>query len=422
MKITSPQAKTLLFFLISVFGIATTLSANSSHPNSNRFRGPDGSGLYSAPKLPASWTEKDYQWKLELPGDGQSSPMVWNDHLYLSSSDAGEPKPLLFCLDPKTGKLIWQKNFESLPHNLHQNNSFSSSTTAVDQHHVYFVWSDNAHFQIAAINHDGEEVWRRNLGTNATQHGGGTSPIVFENMVIVQNDCRGPSTNHALNRMTGKTVWKLDRPYEAKGKTSYSTPLIYQPDSDKPYIIFNSTSSGMTAVNPDNGHTLWQLPDLFTKRTIMSPIQVNDLVFSSCGDGNVGFYLVAVRPPKKTGGEAEIAYTIRKSVPYVPTPVAKGNHLFLVSDGGIATCIDASTGEEIWKEKLGDTYFSSPICVDDRIYAVSRRADVVVFRAADEFELLGRTLINQGTNSTPTVDNGRFYLRTDSHLYCLSGR
>jgi outer membrane protein assembly factor BamB len=291
----------------------------------------------------------------------------------------------------------------------------------VDEHHVYFTWSDNAHFQLAALKHDGKEVWRRDLGALENRHGGGISPIVFEDMVIIQKDLRGPSAIYAINRMTGKTIWKVDRRWDDKNQTTFATPLVYQPESGEPYLIFNSISSGMTAVNPKNGQTLWELPDVFPQRPIMSPIQVGELIFSSCGAGNVADSLVAIRPPQMTGDKPEVAYSIRKSAPYVPTPVAKGSHLFMVSDGGIATCIDAPTGKEIWKEKLGDTYFSSPICVDDRIYVVSRRADVVVFRAADKFELLGRTLINQATNATPIIDNGRMYLRTESHLYCLSG-
>lgn len=390
-------------------------------PDTNRFRGPDGSGVYSAPKLPSAWDADDYAWTLELPGEGHSSPIVWKDHLYLTTDVAGEPGSILLCLNPKTGKEIWRVAFASENHTLHPFNAFASSTPAVDEHHVYIAWSDNSHFQIAAVDHNGRGVWQRNLGTHHTQHGGGISPIVFENLVLVANDCRGPSAIHALDGMTGKTVWRMDRPWEEKGKTSYSTPLVYRPENGQPYIIFNSTSSGMTAIKPDTGEILWQLPKLFPKRTIASPMRVGDLIFASCGDGNTAFHMAAVRPPEKAGGEPGLVYTIRKSAPYVPTPVAKGNLLFLVSDGGIATCIDAPTGEEIWKEKLGDTYFSSPILIDDRVYAVSRRADVVVFRASDKFEPLGRTLINQAAHATPVVDSGRLYLRTVSHLYCLGG-
>lgn len=388
-------------------------------PSSNRFHGPDGSGVYSAPNLPVAWSEDDYLWTKKLPGDGHSSPVVWKGHLYITTSISGEPGSILLCLDPETGDEIWHMSFPSENHNLHQFNTFASATPAVDEHHVYIVWSDHSHFQIAAVDHNGRGVWQKNLGTHHTQHGGGISPLVFEDRLFVQNDCRGPSAIHALNRMTGDTLWKIDRPFDPKGKTSYSTPLLYQSPWGAPQIIFNSTSSGMTAVDPYTGQVAWQLADLFPKRTIMSPIQVGDLLFSSCGDGNSGFFIAAIKPPATRDDQPAIAYQIRKSAPYVPTPVAKDNLLFLVSDGGIATCIDAPTGKEIWKEKLGDTYFSSPIRIDDRIYAVSRRADVVVFKAADQFELLGRTLINQSTHSTPIVADGRLYLRTVSHLYCL---
>jgi outer membrane protein assembly factor BamB len=409
----------LFVALLLISSVASFFHTGYSEPTPQRFRGVDASGGYTAKGLPSEWTEADYQWQVTLPGNGHSSPIAWNNRLYLTSTDGGKPGSLLLCYAADTGKEVWRLEFEASDRQLHKFNTFASSTTAVDEHHVYIAWSDAENFQIAAVDHSGKGVWQRNLGSHHTQHGGGISPVVYEDLVIIPNDCRGPSSIHALNRMTGEIVWKVDRPWEEKGKTSYSTPLLYQAAWGEPLMIFNSTSSGMTAVNPSTGETVWQLKDLFPKRTIMSPIQVGELIYSSCGDGNSGFFLVAIRPPVERGEEATIAYQIRKSAPYVPTPVAKDDRLFLLSDGGIATCIEASTGHEIWKGNLRDTFFSSPIRIDDRIFAVSRRADVVVFKAGDEFEILGRTLINQETNATPIVHNEKLYLRTLSHLYCL---
>ncbi|QXD25078.1 PQQ-binding-like beta-propeller repeat protein [Opitutia bacterium ISCC 51] len=401
-----------LIFLLSFSFLAAKQS-------SNRFRGPDGAGIYSAPELPASWSEDDYKWTIELPGDGHSSPIIWDDQLYVTSSDGGQPDSLLLCLNKETGKELWSLQFEASDRKLHQFNTFASATPAVDEHHVYIAWSDADRFQIAAVNHDGKGAWQRDLGKHNTQHGGGISPIVFENMVLIGNDCRGPSALHALDRMTGETIWSVDRPWDPKGKTSYSTPLLYTGYDGETQVIFNSASSGMTALDPRTGKLLWQVPDLFPQRTISSPMLAGGLIFASCGAGNAAHSFVAVRPPSGPNQEAEVAYKIRKSAPYVPTPVAKGDQLFLVSDGGIATCIDAPTGNEIWKGNLRDTFFSSPIQIDDRILAVSRRADVVTFKVDDSFEILGRTLINQPTHATPIVDNERLYLRTVSHLYCL---
>ena len=405
--------------LTYLFAISVASLANAELSDTNRFRGPDGSGVYTAPDLPTSWTEKDYAWTVELPGEGHSSPIVWKEHLYLTCSDGDQPDSLLLCINKSTGDQIWSLGFEASRRKLHQFNTFASATPAVDEHHVYIAWSDTNRFQIAAVSHDGKGVWERNLGAHNTQHGGGISPIVFEDMVIIANDCRGPSAIHALNRMTGETIWSIDRPWDAKGKTSYSTPLLYQGYDNKTQIIFNSASSGMTALDPYTGKTIWEVPDLFPQRTISSPVLAGGLIFASCGAGNSAHSFVAVRPPSGPDAKAEVAYKIRKSAPYVPTPVAKGNQLFLVSDGGIATCIDAPTGEEIWKGNLRDTFFSSPIRIDDRILAVSRRAQVISFKASDAFEVLGSTLINQPTHSTPIVDDERLYLRTDSHLYCL---
>ncbi|MDA1066257.1 MAG: PQQ-binding-like beta-propeller repeat protein [Verrucomicrobia bacterium] len=422
MKTSSFPKTVIAGSLLMLASYCSTVAAAKESEKPNRFRGHDGSGVYSAPTIPSSWSEEDYLWSIELPGDGHSSPIIWKDHLYLTSSVAGQPNSLLLCLNPKTGKEIWRLSFESAFRKLHQFNTFASSSPAVDTQHVYVAWSDANRFQLAAVNHKGQAVWQRDLGAHDTQHGGGISPIVFEDLVLIANDCRSPSKIHALNKFTGETVWDIDRAWDPNGKTSYSTPLLYRSKDGQTQIIFNSASSGMTAINPRTGETIWQLPDLFPKRTIGSPILVSDLIIASCGDGNAGHFLAAVRPPSKKGGVPEVVYKIQKSAPYVPTPVAKDNKLFLVSDGGIATCIDAPTGEEVWKGNLRDTFFSSPIRIDDRIFAVSRRAEVVVFKADDSFEILGRTLINEATHSTPIVDNGRLYLRTVSKLYCLAGK
>ena len=412
----------ICILFIPVSGMASDLVPGEKEPpalESNRFRGPEGSGIYTAKNLPLSWNEDDYLWTLQLPGHGHSSPMAWGDRLYVTSTDRGSPLLILLCLDSRSGQEIWRRSFTSEAHRLHRLSSYATSTPAVDQYHVYMVWSNHGHFNIAAIDHAGKEVWRRDLGTRVTSHGGETSPIVLGDRVIVANDSKGPSSIHALDRMTGETLWKRERPNAPKGKASYCTPLVYHTPRGDKQLIFNSTSSGMTALNPENGEVIWEMPHLYSDRTILSPIPIGEYIIASSGSGTGGGNLIAVRPPTRAGEEPAIAYRIRKSAPYVPTPVSKGDRLFLVSDGGIATCIDGPSGEEIWKAKLGDSFFSSPIRVDDRIYAVSRRADVVVFSAADTFEILGRTLINQDCHATPIVHQGRLYLRTVSHLYCL---
>ena len=422
----SQNMKRYLFSICILFIPVSGMASNSGPVEvkpatleSNRFRGPEGSGIYTAKDLASAWSEDDYHWTLELPGDGHSSPIGWGDQIYITSTDRGNPQVILLCLDSRSGKEIWRRSFTSAAHRLHQFSSYATSTPAVDRHHVYLVWSNRQHFNIAAIDHSGKQVWRRDLGTRVTSHGGESSPIVLQEMVIVANDSKGPSFIHALDRMTGETIWQRERSNDPKGKASYSAPLVYRTARGDKQLVFNSTSSGMTALNAKNGEVIWQIPDLFSDRTILSPLQVGEYIFGSCGSGAGGNILTAVRPPVQDGAQPEIAYRIRRSAPYVPTPVSQGDRLFLVSDGGIATAIDVPTGKKIWQAKLGDSFFSSPIRIDDRIFAVSRRANVIVFRAADAFEILGRTLINQTCHATPIVHQGRLYLRTDSHLYCV---
>jgi outer membrane protein assembly factor BamB len=384
-----------------------------------RFRGPNGSGISAAQTVPVRWSEADYNWKVRLPGVGHSSPVLWGDRIFVTSADEATGKRVLQCLRTTDGRQLWLREFGGEKAGKHQDNSFASATPAVDDRHIYVSWGNASEFLVVALDHDGKEAWRIDLGPYKAGHGFGASPIVHEGLVIVPNEQQGPSSLVALDGATGKVRWKVAR----ESKATYITPCVYQPRGKPAELIFSNYEHGITSLNPKTGERNWEL-SVYDRRhvetAIGSPIVAGDLILGTCGWLGVRQEVVAVRP--EPGEQAREVYRITRSAPLCTTPLVKDELLFLWSDQGIVTCADLQTGEEHWRERVPGAYYSSPICVGAHIYNVSRDGDVIVLAAGKRFEQVARNRLGEGSHSTPAVAGGRLYLRTFTHLISIGGK
>jgi outer membrane protein assembly factor BamB len=312
----------------------------------------------------------------------------------------------------------------------HKFNSYASSTPAVDGERVYVVWNEPDHFMLAALDHNGKELWKRDFGAFVSQHGCGISPIIYKDKVILGNEQddakevpRGTRTGDsfvvAVDVKTGKTVWQTPR---RSAVVAYSTPCVYEPKDGKPAIIFNSQGHGIYGVDPDTGKVLWEYEKAFTMRSVSSPVVAGDIILGSCGSGGGGNFVTAVKAGgKSTDAKPELAYQLKKSAPYVPTGVTVGNLIWLWSDGGILTCVDAPSGEIRYQERVGGNFFGSPVWIDGRLYCVSTAGELVVAEASDKFNVLHRFLLNDTCHTTPAVALGRMFIRTEKHLLSIGG-
>ncbi len=382
-----------------------------------RFRGPNGTGVSDAKTIPVKWSAADYNWKVKLPGGGHSSPVLWGGRIFLAAADAVNFSVL--CLDEKDGRLRWKKDYPHGDYELHKFSSFASATCAVDDGRVYFTRQEGRETFLCALTHDGEPAWERPLGAFESQHGSGHSPIVHGEFVIIANDQDRASAIMAVERTTGRQLWSVPR---AAGMADYSVPCLIETPGNPALIIFNSKEDGISAVELETGRLQWSTGGGVLKmRSVSSPIVAGGLTFASCGSGAGGNYVIAVQPPAHGSGPATVKFEVRKSAPYVPTPIAHGDRVFLWSDGGIVTCIDPATGEQKWQERAGGNYFSSPVCVDGRLYGTADTGEVVVLAAGDEFNVLARNELGELSRATPAVANGRIYFRTWEHLISLGG-
>jgi outer membrane protein assembly factor BamB len=401
--------------------VALGAMASSAHgENWDRFRGPNGAGESEAAGIPVEWTEDDYLWQRPLPGVGHSSPVVWGDRLFVTSADPKSAEQIVLAFDTRSGEPLWEKRFASHTYTMHADNSYATSTPAVDADQLFVLWLDGDSVTLAALTHDGIEIWKRQIASLDEKHGFGTSPVVIGDVVCVANetDDARHSVVMGLDRASGETRWTVPR---GTGKTAYATPFVWKSPDGRELLLAASMGSGLSAFDPATGEVVWQvleqdLPD----RCVSSPIEAAGLLLVSCGSGNNGMHLIAVRPGANGEPPTE-AYRLRQGVPNIPTPVVAEDLLFLWHDRGTVSCLDAATGEQHWRERIGGHFHSSPVRIGDRIYGLSKNGEVVVLAADKEFKLLARNDLGDTCQATPAVANDRIYYRTESSLICLGG-
>jgi outer membrane protein assembly factor BamB len=407
--------------ILLVFGLFALPDADGREWT--RFRGPNGQGQSDAVTIPTEWTAQDVNWQIDLPGIGHSSPVIWDQKLFVASAKPDTGARVLFCIRTTDGHKLWEKELAGSTHGLHPQNTYASSTPSCDGEHVYFAWATPEQYNLAAFDHAGNQIWQRNLGACTSKHGFGTSPIVYDDMVIITNDQDGESWVAAVDRKSGETCWKIPREQQRPQNASYSTPLILTREGREPELILHSWAHGISSHDPRTGSVNWEAT-VFDRRPVSSPVLVAGLIVGSCGDGAGTNSVVAIRPGDSNGKKAEIAYKIpRAGAPYVPTLVAADDLLFLWKDDGVLTCLDAASGKQHYRQRVGGQYHSSPIRVGDRIFCLSADSEMVVIAASKEYQILARNKVADDlSRATPAVADGRMYVRTQSKLFSIGGK
>jgi outer membrane protein assembly factor BamB len=421
--------------LFAISLILFVLATPSSAQEWTRFRGPNGTGESETTTIPASWTDKDLNWKIELPGIGHSSPVLWGEKIFILSADPKTATRYVLCINSKDGKEIWRREYPGVPHHLHVNSSFASVTPAVDGERVFVAWSDPDFTRLMALDHSGNEVWTINLGSWISQHGFGCSPMLYNDLVVLncsQEDSKrqgDPKPKEsfivAVEQSTGKIRWRTDRKINS---SSYSVPTVRKNEAGQDELLCNTQAEGLFALDPITGKENWSAPVL-SMRSVSCPLYVAGLVFGTTGAGAGGHYLVTVKPGKEPQEEYRIkrtpaGYPQASIASYVGTPVCKGNLMFIFEDQiGHASCIDAATGSFHWfKARLCAPCFGSPVRAGDKIFVVDTDGTVTCLAADKEFKELGRTELKELSRSTPAIANGCMYVRTVSHLLSVGGK
>lgn len=381
------------------------------------WRGPTGDGIAAAGQNPPTqWSEREnVLWKTQVPGRGHSSPTVVGDHIYMATSDTARGSQSILCFDRQNGKLLWQTEVHKTgaESGKHSHANPASSTVACDGERLYINFLNSGAVHTSALDRNGKVVWQRKVCDYVTHQGFGSSPMIYEGLVLVSADHRGGGVIAGLDRKTGKIVWNVPRPKIA----NYTSPAILQAGGRMQMVM--SGCNLLTSLDPATGNKIWELEGS-TEETVTSAVTDGTRVFMS--GGYPRNHTVAVM----ADGSGKIAWQNSTRV-YVPSKIAKAGHLYATLDSGIAVCWKSDTGEELWKERLGGDFFASPVMVGDRIYASNIAGKMYVFEATpSKFKLLAQNQLGDEAYASPSICGDRIYLRVakkgeprQEFLYCI---
>lgn len=382
------------------------------------WRGGEKHGVSAAVRLPQVWSEgQGVRWKVEVPGRGNSSPVVWQDQVFLTSVIDGQAFVLSF--DRTDGKVLWQQPVGEVSGPSHSKNGYASATIATNGEQVFATFSGLGLF---AFDTKGNALWNVPLVHARHEWGLASSPVLYENLVIQLSDGDHPSALFAVDRLTGQEVWRAQR--ESRG--AWCSPVVVtigSGASQRAEIVVNGTGSvsgsqgEVIGYDPQSGHELWRARGT-TDIPCPTLIVGEDVIVSTSGSNGPIF---ALRP----GGQGDVTETRRlwrlpNGGAYVPTGVIYEDRLVLVSDGGVVTCHQLSDGAQLWRKRLHGAFSASLVAGGGNIYAVNERGDVYVFRASHRFELIATNRLQEACLATPAIAHGELYLRTARHLYCIS--
>ncbi len=378
-----------------------------------QFRGPTGQGISEEHGLPLTWSEtKNVRWKVEIPGRGWSSPVIQGDRIWLTTATDEGKSLRAIAVNANTGAILQNVEIFHLKSAKLTNskNSFASPTPVVEGDRVYVHFGA---FGTACITQSGEIVWKTRLEYDNGQHGTGGSPVVYDDLLIVSCDGNDVQFVVALDKATGKVRWKKMR----EGYQAYTTPLVVSlPGGDQ---VISPGAFRAIAYEPRTGKEIWQVKYGEGFSNVPRPVYGNGLVFICTGFQQAS--LLAVRPDGRGDvTKSKIEWRLDRGVPLTPSPLLVGTELYMVSDNGIATCVDAKTGQELWRARLGGNYSASPIYADGKIYFLSEEGESVVIAPGRELKHLATNQLDGPTLASMAVSAGSLFIRSATHLYRIS--
>lgn len=405
--------------LLSVCLIVSLLIATSQAEQWPGWRGPRHDGTSTAQALPLTWSvDKDIAWKTKIEGIGHSSPIIWNDQIFLTTCNLETKERKLLCLQRQTGGLLWQRVVLVAPlEKKHQLNSYASSTPITDGEHVWVTFLDSTRFIIACFDMTGKEVWRQSPGEFYSMHGFCSAPTLYKNLVIVNGDHDVPDESRlaylvALDKTTGQEVWRANRPNRIR---SYCPPVVFSAEGRDQLVI--SGSKCVASYDPNTGKELWII-DGPTEQFAASLVQHDDLLFMTGGFPER--HIMAIRP-EGSGNvtNTHVAWHHPKGAAYVPSPVAVDHLLYLVTDEGILHCFDTKTGRQHYERRLNGKFLASPVTTAGFVYFPDQAGVTHVIKAGKQFDEVARNDLKEEIFASPAVAGNNLFLRTVTHLFCI---
>lgn len=424
-KIRSFHLATCVFSLLISFGILGSPSSHVAAEGWSRFRGPSGNGIAEATSnVPTEWSrDTNIAFRTPLPGQGWSSPVVSDGRIYLSAAipagEAGDSKSpdfdlSLIVLDAKSGDVLktvslMRQTAEKSP-KIHKKNSHASPTPIVDGDRVFVHFGYQG---TACVDLDGNVIWKNRDLFFKPVHGNGGTPVLVDDKLIFTCDGASDPKVVALDANTGEVVWEVERPNDASRKFSFCTPALISVNGQRQVIAPGSDC--VLSISPDDGRVIWQL--LYSGYSVIpKPIYHNGLVFLSTSYDTPS--MLAIDPT----GEGDVTdthlkWSLKKNVPHTPSMLADEEWIYSISDDGIAMCVEAATGDIVYKKRVGGGFSASPVMVDDKIYYTNESGLTTVIAAGPDYKVLAENDLGERTLASAAVDGNALFIRTADAIY-----
>lgn len=411
--------------VVAVWSLITTVHAGDWPA----WRGARGDGVSTDTEVPVRWnlaTGENVVWKVPVPGVGHSSPIVLGDRIWLTTCREDDGRRTLLCLDRVTGQILWERGVLEAPlEKRHKLNSRASGTPTTNGQAVFVTFldpdfsSDNERtpgdMVVAAYDLHGTPLWQVRPGRFASTHGFCSSPVLFEDLVIVNGDHDGESYIVGLDQQSGDVRWKFDRQYKTR---SYVTPIIRE-FAGKTQLLL-SGSKCVVSLDPRTGQSHWEM-DGPTEQFVASPVDDGEYVFLTAGFPDR--HILALRPDGQGHvGDEQIVWRSRRNCAYVPSPIVVGNYFLLAADDGIASCYHCKTGERLWAERLAPHFSASLVSAMGLVYFLADDGTMKVVRPGPEYDQVAESALGEGCYASPAIAQGKLYIRTDQHLIALGNK
>jgi len=395
----------------------SSAAAGESSADWAEFRGPTGQGHAGNPGLPLHWSAtSNVVWTADIPGSGWSSPVIAGGRVYLTTAvdeDGGRSLRAL-AVDAADGRILWNREVfrpEGAGPGIHSKNSHASPTPLFRDGKLYVHFG---HQGTAALDRDGQVLWRQTSLKYSPVHGNGGSTVWADGALVFSCDGGSDPFVVALEAATGAVRWKTARVTPAQKKFSFSTPLLIT-NGGRAEII-SPGSGAVCAYDPQDGRELWRVRYGEGYSVVPRPVTGHGLVFLGSGYDRPVVY--AVRPAGASGDatDSAVAWTVTRGAPNTPSMLLDGDELYWVSDAGIAACVDPKTGASFWSERLGGGFSASPILADGRLIFINEEGTAFVVARGREFRLLAKNELEERTLASPAVADGALFLRTEGHV------
>ena len=389
------------------------------------FRGPTRQGISNEKDVPLEWSQtSNIVWKRPIPGEGWSSPIVFDDRVFVTTATDGGASFRLLCLDRLTGNVLWNKQvLRQKPGHKQNFNSYASSTPVTDGQRVYVLAFDGT---LAAVSMEGNVIWSHREFEYYSEHGLGVSPILYRDLLIVPFDgsSSGPDRKLgwqkpwnqalilALDKNTGEVQWRGRR---VSSRIAHITPQVLS-ENGRDQLV-SSAGDVVQGFDLKTGERIWTVSS--PGEGVVPSVVIGDgLIFTTSGFGDSTIRAI------RTGGKGDvtkthIAWESTDDVSKIPSMLYVRPFLFLVTETGVAKCLRAETGEEIWRERLEGRYSASPIWADGRIYFLSEKGKATVVQAGGEFKVLAENELNEKCGASPAVSQKQIFIRSKNNLYCI---